>query len=556
MASKGTKVDAEAAPMSSDIDQAKAPGRIYSYYVLSLLVVFYAFNFLDRQIITILAPSLKTDLNLSDAQIGLLFGTAFALFYALFGIPLAKLADGWNRVKTISLGLSLWSAMTAVSGFAGNFAQLGAARIGVGIGEASASPAAYSLIQDYFPKRQRATALAFYSSGIYVGVGASLIFGGAVIGYWDSNFTPETRPFGLAGWQATFLAFGVPGLLLALLVRFTVREPVRGLFDGIKSIKEAPNPFKDVGREMATMFPPFSIINLAKVKNDRSALRRNILVLGASIAFAILLVFWTDGLLAEGKKAPIGSIGGFTITTNVVQWTAMAIGVYCSFSWLQSIRNRDLPAAKLIGNKSFAMLSLVGGLASFASYGLSPFIFLYSSQTFGVGPESAITLGWILAISGGLGTIFGGALSDRAKKINASGRVYVVFFALGFSAIATYFQLTAENLTLFYVLLGASNFLQIMWLAPIAATTQDLVLPRMRGTAAAIFLLGTNIICLGMGPYVVGLISDVTGDLRFAMLSVLAMFPIILLLLILLIKRVPEMERTVLERARAAGEPV
>jgi MFS family permease len=542
--------------MSSDIDQAKAPGRIYSYYVLSLLVVFYAFNFLDRQIITILAPSLKTDLNLSDAQIGLLFGTAFALFYALFGIPLAKLADGWNRVKTISLGLSLWSAMTAVSGFAGNFAQLGAARIGVGIGEASASPAAYSLIQDYFPKRQRATALAFYSSGIYVGVGASLIFGGAVIGYWDSNFTPETRPFGLAGWQATFLAFGVPGLLLALLVRFTVREPVRGLFDGIKSIKEAPNPFKDVGREMATMFPPFSIINLAKVKNDRSALRRNILVLGASIAFAILLVFWTDGLLAEGKKAPIGSIGGFTITTNVVQWTAMAIGVYCSFSWLQSIRNRDLPAAKLIGNKSFAMLSLVGGLASFASYGLSPFIFLYSSQTFGVGPESAITLGWILAISGGLGTIFGGALSDRAKKINASGRVYVVFFALGFSAIATYFQLTAENLTLFYVLLGASNFLQIMWLAPIAATTQDLVLPRMRGTAAAIFLLGTNIICLGMGPYVVGLISDVTGDLRFAMLSVLAMFPIILLLLILLIKRVPEMERTVLERARAAGEPV
>ena len=162
-------------------------GSIYRYYVLGLLMVIYAFNFLDRQIITILAPSLKADLGLSDAQLGLLFGTAFALFYALFGIPLAKLADGWNRVKTISLGLSVWSGMTALSGFATNFTQLGTARVGVGIGEASASPAAYSLLQDYFPREKRATALAFYSAGIYVGVGASQILGGAVIANWDTQ---------------------------------------------------------------------------------------------------------------------------------------------------------------------------------------------------------------------------------------------------------------------------------------------------------------------------------------------------------------------------------
>jgi hypothetical protein len=213
----------------------RVSGGIYRYYVLGLLILIYAFNFLDRQIITILAPSLKADLGLTDAQLGLLFGTAFALFYALFGIPLAKLADGWNRVKTISLGLSFWSGMTALSGFASNFVQLGAARVGVGIGEASASPAAYSLLQDYFPREKRATALAFYSSGIYVGVGASLIFGGAVIAYWDTHYTEATRPFGLAGWQATFLAFGIPGLLLALLLFLTVREPTRGAIDGLTS---------------------------------------------------------------------------------------------------------------------------------------------------------------------------------------------------------------------------------------------------------------------------------------------------------------------------------
>ncbi len=536
-------------------DTAKAPGRLYSYYVLGLLIVIYAFNFLDRQIITILAPSLKEDLGLTDAQLGLLFGTAFALFYALFGIPLAKLADGWNRVKTISLGLTVWSGMTAISGMATNFAQLGAARIGVGIGEASASPAAYSLLQDYFPKEKRATALAFYSSGIYVGVGASLIFGGAVIAYWDSHFTPATRPFGLAGWQATFLAFGIPGLLLAALMLFTVREPVRGFFDGVAS-KNDPHPFRSVWREMAVMFPPFSMFSLARNNAGKGPLMRNLFVAGAALAFAVLLIVWTDNLLSEEKRGQIAQIGSLKITTNVVQWIAMAVGAYCSYSWLQSIQRRDPPTARLIANKSFAMLALVGGLASFASYGLSPFIYVYAKNTFGVGPEAGWTLGWILAISGGLGTIFGGMVSDRAKKAHPSGRLYVVFIALFVSACITFLQLTTPSLTLFYTFLGVANFLQIMWLAPVAATSQDLVLPRMRGTATAVFFLGTNIIGLGMGPFVVGLISDVTGDLRFAMLSVLFLFPVTFFMLFMLIRQIPAMEASVMERAREAGEEI
>jgi MFS family permease len=527
---------------------------VYRYYVLGLLMVIYAFNFLDRQIITILAPSLKADLGLSDAQLGLLFGTAFALFYALFGIPLAKLADGWNRVKTISLGLSVWSGMTALSGFATNFAQIGGARVGVGIGEASASPAAYSLLQDYFPREKRATALAFYSAGIYLGVGASLIFGGAVIKYWETHYTAATQPFGLAGWQATFLAFGIPGLLLALLLYLTVREPARGAMDGLDTPGE-PAPFRAVGREFAAMFPPFSMIGLARA-TTRKPLVRNLAAFALCTLAAAGLIWWTDGLLPPAKRSPIGQIGGFTITTNVVQWVAIAIGAYCSYSWLQSVRLRDPPTAALIGNPTFAALSVAGGLMSFASYGISPFLYLYAAQTFGVGSEAGFTLGVILAIAGGLGTIAGGMLGDFARRRHPAGRIYLVLFAALSGSACLVLMMTTSSLAIYYLGLGLTSFLSIMWLGPVAASSQDLVLPRMRGAATAVFFLGTNIIGLGLGPYVVGLVSDGTGDLRFAMLSVLFVLPVTLGLLIYASRKLPAMEAAAVDRARAAGEPV
>ncbi|SBV31443.1 membrane protein of unknown function [uncultured Sphingopyxis sp.] len=155
--------------------EPKATG--YSWYVLSVLVVVYILNFIDRQIISILAVDIKADLGLSDGDMGFLGGAAFAVFYALFGIPLGRLADNWSRVKLLSIGLTLWSAMTAASGLAYNQLTLTFARMGVGVGEATASPTAYSLISDYFPKRQKATALAIYSSGLYLGGGVSLFIG-------------------------------------------------------------------------------------------------------------------------------------------------------------------------------------------------------------------------------------------------------------------------------------------------------------------------------------------------------------------------------------------
>src|SRR6185503_1911625 len=132
------------------------PRRAQANYTLGVLVVVYVFNFLDRQIVSILAERIKADLGVSDAQIGFLYGTAFAVFYALFGIPLGRLADVWDRRKLIAIGLAVWSGMTALSGLARNFGQLAAARIGVGVGEASASPAAFSMLSDYFPPAKRA----------------------------------------------------------------------------------------------------------------------------------------------------------------------------------------------------------------------------------------------------------------------------------------------------------------------------------------------------------------------------------------------------------------
>ena len=141
----------------------------YSHYVLFVLVIVYIFNFIDRNILSILSQDIQADLGVTDAQMGFLYGTVFAVFYAVFGIPLARFADVWVRRSLISGGLLVWSAMTAMSGFAKSFPMLAVFRIGVGIGEASASPAAYSMLSDYYHPRVRATVLAIYSSGGYIG---------------------------------------------------------------------------------------------------------------------------------------------------------------------------------------------------------------------------------------------------------------------------------------------------------------------------------------------------------------------------------------------------
>ena len=207
----------------------------YTRYVLGVLTVVYVFNFVDRQILAILAQSIKTDLDLSDTQIGALSGVAFGIFYATLGIPIARLADKHSRVTIISVCLAIWSAMTALSGQATNFVQLLIARIGVGVGEAGGSPPSHSLIADYFPTDARASALGVYALGIPVGI----LFGNLAGGWIDQYF----------GWRNAFLVVGIPGIALAILLKLTVKEPPRGYSEGRKPTVEQI-PFTTVLKTM------------------------------------------------------------------------------------------------------------------------------------------------------------------------------------------------------------------------------------------------------------------------------------------------------------------
>jgi len=189
----------------------------YRKYALAVLFLGYVVNFIDRSILSILLEPIKLDLALTDTQLGMLGGLAFALFYTTLGIPIAAMADRRSRVKILSIAMVIWSAMTALCGLASSFMMLLLARIGVGVGEAGASPPSHSLISDYFPVETRATALSIYALGIPVG---TMI--GNLVGGWGAE---------ALGWRYTFILVGVPGIFVALIIWFTLREPPRGMAD-------------------------------------------------------------------------------------------------------------------------------------------------------------------------------------------------------------------------------------------------------------------------------------------------------------------------------------
>lgn len=204
------------------------PNQRYAWFVVIVLMTLYIFSFIDRMIIALLVEPIKADLDLTDTDIGLLHGLAFALFYTFVGVFIARLADNWNRTKLISIGVLLWGLATAACGLAGSFTSLFMARILVGVGEATLSPAAYSMISDYFPPEKRAKAMSVYSSGIYFGVGAALLLGGVVIGLVGQAGAIELPMLGaVKAWQIVFFVVGLPGLLFFVVVRLFVREPER-----------------------------------------------------------------------------------------------------------------------------------------------------------------------------------------------------------------------------------------------------------------------------------------------------------------------------------------
>lgn len=275
--------------VNSDTDLHANPYKVprAGYYTLILLTLVYSVNFIDRQLLAILQESIKAELSLSDGQLGLLTGFAFALFYVTAGLPIASWADRSNRRNIVALSLGVWSFMTAISGLAQNYWQLLAARIGVGVGEAGGSPPSHSMISDIFPPESRASALGFYSTGISIGILFGFLFGG-----WLNEFF---------GWRVAFFVVGVPGVFLALVVRLTVAEPVRGINEARQVSDEAP-----------------SMIAVFKLLWSRRSFR--LMAVGAAMnSFAGYSVAnWVASFMIRSYSIPTGELG---------TWLAMIIGV-------------------------------------------------------------------------------------------------------------------------------------------------------------------------------------------------------------------------------------
>lgn len=392
--------------MSRPLEKQREFSPAYRNYALGLLFVGYIVNFVDRSILSLLLEPIKLELSLTDSQLGLLGGLAFALFYTFLGIPIAALADRRSRVKILAVSMVIWSAMTALCGLATNFWMLLMARIGVGVGEAGASPPSHSLISDYFPVDKRATALSIYALGIPFG---TMI--GSYVGGWGADEL---------GWRYTFFLVGIPGIFVALIIALTLREPPRGLSD-VKPAQQtaaAPKP-----------------------------------------------------------EAP-------------------QVKEVLNFLW-----------AKV----SFRHLSFAAGLHAFVSYGASTWNAPFFTRIHNM---SSTDLGAALALVAGvgaIGTFAGGYLSDKLSDRTGDKRWY--FWVPGIATIFMVpFQLVAylyDGTTAAIASLCIVAIMGSVYLGPSFAMTQALVSLRMRAVASAILLFVLNLIGMGLGPYFVGILSDV-----------------------------------------------
>ena len=380
---------------------AATMSKSYVNYALGMLLVIYTLNFLDRQIVNILAEPIKQDLGLSDTQLGLLTGLAFAVVYTVLGIPIARFADRptSNRVTIIAIALAVWSAFTALCGVAQNFVQLLLARIGVGVGEAGCTPPAHALISDKVPPEKRASVLALYSMGVPLGSLAGLALGGLIA---DS-----------IGWRWAFILVGLPGLILAVLTVMTIKEPRR--LAAMQAATAAAKPAVSFGQALAEL--------------GRKKAYWNICLAAAVISF-----------LGYGQIAFFGSF---------------------------FVRVHEMPIGQI-----------------------------------------GLLLGFMIGISGVIGTFIGGQIADAAAKRDT--RAYVTVPAVALVVGAPFFiaAMLTPNPYLCIALLAIPTALNSLWYGPVYAAVQSIVPPRLRATAVAIMLFIVNMIGLGLGPLTMGIVSD------------------------------------------------
>ena len=413
--------------MTSDRLSA-VPGRTL---MMTMLVIAYTLNFIDRQIVGILAEPIKADLGLTDGELGWMGGTAFALFYTLLAIPIAMLADRRNRSWIITIGLTLWSAATAVCGLAQNFWQLFLARMSVGIGEAGGVAPAYSMISDLYPIERRARALAIFSLGIPFGGAIGVLFGGLVASRID--------------WRWAFIIIGIVGILFAPIFKYFVRDPGHGRTD------EAP------------------------------------------------------------RTAPA---------------------------------NLGLVFRTIAAKPAFWMLGFGAGTASLVSYGLAFWVPSFLARSYGLELEER---SWIVAgiqlFGGSAGIYFGGLLGDRLGNANPRGYALVPAIAFAITLPAYLLAFSTNSLLSSALLLLLPTALGLTWLGPVVTAVTRLVPPKMRATASALFLFINNLIGLGLGSTVIGMISDSLTErygeeaLRYSAMATTTLYAVAALLMFLAARR-------------------
>ncbi|MDX2235052.1 MAG: MFS transporter [Hyphomonadaceae bacterium] len=405
--------------MTQAVDDARPAAPVinpvsdgYRAYAMWMLLIVYILNFVDRQVINILAEPIKNELGLLDWQVGAMSGLAFALFYTVLGLPIARYAERGHRPRIIAVALALWSGFTALCGLAQNFTQLVLARIGVGIGEAGCTPPAHSLITDYVPKEKRASGLAFYSMGTPLGSLVGMGLGGVVADAW--------------GWRAAFIVCGLPGLLMAVVVALTLIEP---------RAKRVAADVRAAGAKGVTFTQALAV--LAKKRT-----------------------FWLVAL-AAAVKAFIG-YGHAPFTASFF------------------FRNHT---------EEIARLASLFGLQSAGFLGLA--------------------LGIVGGVAGAFGAYVGGQIADKYGGRDL--RAYVSVPAI--AALATIpIYITAVLLPSALgamCLLAINAILGTLWYGPVYATAQSIAPAHMRATASAILLFIINLVGLGLGPLLVGALSDV-----------------------------------------------
>ncbi len=521
-------------------------------YALALVALTNAISLLDRNILAILAPRIKHDLGIGDAEMGLLYGTVFALFYALFSLPLGRLADGWVRTRLLAIALAFWSLATALAGFAQGFALLALSRLGVGIGEGAAQPAGFSLVFDCYAKPRRGFATAVIAAAVALGLGGSSVLGGVAADWWDHLHAAGVAPPGLKGWQFAFLVAAAPGLILAVLL-WRMPEPPRGQLDGIESPPD-PQPVRASIALLAAVTPGVNWLAMAARRAGTRYWGTNLLATLLVIAGAVALTRATSAL---SPRPPL-HLGSLAVNPHALQWSVVGFGALVIVNLLQRLQRADRPAFEVITRSPALLLCIgVGALQMMINYGTMGFTPSFLMKHYGLSPATTgLQFGLLAGALGMLGPLIAGPLSDRINvRFPGAGRAWVTLVSLAVSPLIAIWVYHAPAPGAFYARFVVYSLVLTAWYPPLYAIMFEQVLPRMRGITSSIYIIVTTLFGIGIGPFLVGMISDANGgNLAGAILSINWVAPAIVAMLIALVLCVNRDEERLIDRARRGGE--